>query len=78
MVPNLSILSETCGFGPEMAIPHLIFWPPLLALILWLRGTGVGAHFALYFWVLLAVDLASVAFDLRDTVSLAVKRKRAK
>lgn len=78
MVPNLFILIWTRGLGPEMAIPHLIFWPPLLALILWLQGTGVGAHFALYFWVLFAVDLVSVAFDLRDTVSLAAKRKRAK
>jgi len=78
MVPNLFIPIKTRGFGSEMAIPHLIFWPPLLALTLWLQGAGVGAHFALYFWVLFAVDLVSVAFDLRNTVSLAAKRKRAK
>ena len=78
MAPNLFILLKTRRFGPEMAIAHLVLWPPLLVVILWLQTKTLPADFAMYLWVLFVVDLISIAFDIRDAHALFQKGKRAK
>lgn len=66
IAPNAVILIMTREFGREMAVPHLIFWPPLVAVIIWVLAMGPDAPFAQYLWLLLVVDSISIAFDIRD------------
>ena len=78
MTPNLFILLKMRRFGPEMAIAHLVLWPPLLIAILWLQTKPLPTDFAIYLWVLFAVDLISVAFDIRDARAMYGRRNRTK
>ncbi len=67
MVPNAVLLTATREFGREMAISHLVFWTPLIVVIIWLLWSGPSAKFAGYLWCLLVVDVISIAFDVRET-----------
>jgi hypothetical protein len=66
IAPNAVILVVTRDFGREMTIAHLILWPPLFIVIIWLLREGPQATYVQYLWVLLIVDVISVAFDIRD------------
>ena len=66
IAPNAVVLAVTREFGREMALAHLILWPPLFVVIIWLLREGPQAAFAQYLWFLLIVDVISVAFDIRD------------
>ncbi|GHA53556.1 hypothetical protein GCM10008927_19250 [Amylibacter ulvae] len=63
---NAVIMLVQRGFSKAMAIPHLIFWIPLLIVAYPLVGADVdykyGAFIAIIFWV----NLISILFDLRD------------
>ena len=68
MLPNLYFLIAERGFSKRMALSHLLLWPPLVVLTVWLLSSdltfGVG-----YWWVLIAVllvDLISLTFDVGD------------
>ena len=51
------------GFSNIMALSHLVFWPPMIVLIVveWSQG-GLTP----LLWVLLVVDGVSLCFDIRD------------
>jgi hypothetical protein len=63
---NAVVLAVTRELGREMAFAHLILWPPLIVVIIWLLSREPKAAFAQYLWVLLIVDVISVGFDIRD------------
>lgn len=67
MLLNLPIMLKERGLSKAMALPHAVLWPPLVLLILYqLQFGGPVAVHAAYLWLLLAVDLISLAFDFRD------------
>lgn len=67
MVLNLPIMLVERGFSRAMAFPHLLCWGPMLVVIAVLLSRGVAPPaLVAYLWLLLAVDLVSLAFDLRD------------
>ncbi len=65
---NLALMLEQRGLSKAMALPHLVFWTPMLAWIIWLQQAlpDMPDGFALYLWGLLAVDAVSLGFDLVD------------
>lgn len=71
MIANLPVMLRDRGFSRAMAFPHLLFWVPLVIVIVWQMGAGApGASvgFATFLGVLLVADLISLAFDGRDAV----------
>jgi hypothetical protein len=66
IAPNAVVLIVTREFGREMAVSHLIFWPPLVVVIIWLLANAPEPTFAQYLWLLLVVDAISIGFDIRD------------
>lgn len=70
VLPNLGILLRDRGFSSLMALPHLIFWTPLVFLIcLTLLENGADGTYQLMLIVLLATNFISLVFDLRDWVA---------
>ncbi|QIE44535.1 hypothetical protein G5B38_02760 [Pseudohalocynthiibacter aestuariivivens] len=69
MLPNVWIMWRMRGFPRSMAVPHVLVWTPLVALLVWLLSGLVGASdgYIRYLWLLLAVDLISLGFDYVDT-----------
>ena len=65
MLANLPIMLAERGFSKRMALPHLPFWT---VLVIWLAVARPGATgaYAVYLWLLLAVDLISLGFDYPD------------
>ena len=74
MLPNIAIMIAERGLSKAMALPHLLIWTPLLAVILWMLYAypSFAPLFRSYLWLLLAVDALSLAFDFPD----ALKWKR--
>ena len=74
MLPNIAIMVAERGLSKAMALPHLLIWTPLLAVIVWLLYTypGFPPLFRNFLWLLLAVDGLSLVFDYPD----ALKWKR--
>ena len=66
---NAVFLLRDRGFSKVMAIPHLIFWTPLLLLLLgMLTGSlTLSPAFGVFVWVLFVVDAISLGFDIGDT-----------
>jgi len=73
LVNSVFMLAER-GFSKAMALPHLLFWTPLLLVILWMEMSFPGFPPLLknYLWILLVVDVVSLVFDYSD----ALKWKR--
>lgn len=66
--PNLFVMLYERGFSNTMALPHVVIWTPLVIWIaIMLKSGTVGGGFAAYLWVLLVVNLISLAFDFLDT-----------
>ncbi|MDP3962057.1 MAG: hypothetical protein Q8Q26_18670 [Pseudorhodobacter sp.] len=65
MLPNLAAMIYERGFSRLMALPHLLPWTLLVALLILARPEASGA-FAAYLWLLLATDALSLAFDCPD------------
>ncbi len=68
MAPNLLIMMRDHGFSRAMALPHLMFWIPLVGLIaIMLTGApALPAGYRQFLLLLLVVDLISLAFDVAD------------
>jgi len=65
MVPNLYLMVRDRGFGKVMALPHVIPWTALVIILLFFRPEG-SVTYNVFLWVLLLVDLTSLAFDYTD------------
>ncbi|MBO9398374.1 hypothetical protein J7400_17010 [Shimia sp. R9_2] len=70
MLVNLPILIKERGFSAALSFPHLIFWVPLVVILLtrppFLEG-ATGAY-ASVLSVLLIVNIISLGFDVREAV----------
>ena len=66
MVPNLYIMITERGLSKAMALPHIVIWSPLIFVVVSLLLEGQSQSFAIYLWLLLAVDLVSLGFDFTD------------
>jgi hypothetical protein len=63
----MQFLFETRGFGPHLSLPHLVFWLPLLAYILWRLRLGAFEGVFRMTAIVLAASLAvSLVLDIRD------------
>ena len=71
MMMNLPVMIKDRGFSKMMALPHLIPWAILVAILVVAPPVAEG-NYASYLKVLLIVDLISLGFDFPD----AVKWKR--
>jgi hypothetical protein len=68
IAPNAVLMVVQRGFSKAMAISHLIFWIPLILLLLgmitgelpWSQG------YVIYFWCLLIINAISLVFDVLD------------
>ncbi len=70
MALNIPIIRAARGMTKAMALPHLICWVPLVAIIIILLtdGTALSPEYARFLLLLLVVDLISLAFDLNDSI----------
>ncbi len=70
MALNIPIIRAARGMTKAMALPHLICWVPLVAIIIMLLtdGTVLSPEYARFLLLLLVVDLISLAFDLNDSI----------
>lgn len=66
IAPNLFVLIATRRFGHEMAWSHLVVWPPLVVLLLWILISGPSVGHAWFLVLLLVVDFVSIVFDAGD------------
>ncbi len=67
MMLNMPVMLMDRGFSKQMALPHLIPWTLLVALLLFARPEATG-HYATYLWVLLVADVISLGFDYPDAI----------
>lgn len=67
MLPNIWVMIHDRGLSKLMAIPHIIPWTLLVALLVFARPMATGLYDA-YLWVLLAVNVVSLFFDYPDAV----------
>ena len=65
MLINVPVMIVERGFSKTMALSHLPLWTPLVLLLIFARPEGTAAYHT-YLWILLAVDLISLAFDYPD------------
>lgn len=66
MLFNMPILAREKGMTKLMALPHLVFWTPLIVLALIVLFSDVPAGYRAFLLVLIVVDVVSLAFDARD------------
>lgn len=69
MAFNLPIVVMDRGLGKAMALPHLVFWTPLVILIaVGLMSDGGTEWYRQYLYLLAATNLISLAFDYKDAL----------
>lgn len=67
MAFNLPIMLTERGLSKMMSLPHLVFWTPLvLVIVATLLGGAVSGGFWTFLVILLVIDVISLAFDYRD------------
>jgi len=71
MIPNAPILLWERGFSKLLAVPHILFWVPLLLIIILrlIGGIDQGSDFYTYLVILFITNTISIVFDLFDTWS---------
>lgn len=65
MLFNLPIMIRERGLSRAMAFPHILFWTPMVLVLVSALET-VGGTFSAYLWLLLIVNLISLTFDFVD------------
>jgi len=68
MALNLPIMAATRSMSKAMALPHLLFWGPMVIVVaVTLSGAAdLPSGYTNFLIVLLVVDLISLAFDAND------------
>jgi uncharacterized membrane protein len=77
MAFNLPIMLVTRSMSGAMALPHLVFWTPLVVIVFGVLLSGAELS-PTYFWflvILFVVDAISLAFDLRDAARWFANKK---
>jgi len=67
MIMNIPVMFYDRGMSKLMSIPHLIPWTALVLLIIFYRPEATGLYNT-FLWVLLVVNLISLAFDYVDAL----------
>ncbi len=78
MALNVPIMVAARGMSNAMALPHLLCWTPMVVVIVMaLSGDAeMSSGYVAFLWLLLTVDLISLAFDLNDAVHWFRARKQ--
>ena len=66
ILTNAGVMAYDRGFSKLMALSHLIFWPPLIVVIVTLLSRSPTGIFQSYLIALLVVNVVSLAFDVID------------
>lgn len=78
MIPNIVIMLSDRGLTNKMAVPHVIFWIPLvliLAYLLLFPDVTLPPAYAVYLKILLVVNVISLGFDIPETLAWFRTRK---
>lgn len=70
MIPNVFIMISDRGFTNRMAVPHVIFWIPLvliLAYLLFFSEIILPSAYVVYLKLLLVINIISLGFDIPET-----------
>lgn len=70
MMPNIYIMISDRGFTNRMAVPHVIFWIPLvlmLAYLLLFSDIILPSDYGVYLKFLLVINIISLGFDIPET-----------
>ena len=67
MMLNMPVMLYDRGFSKLMALPHLIPWTILVALLIFARPAATGMYDT-YLWVLLGTNIISLLFDFPDAI----------
>lgn len=65
MLINVPVMVIERGFSKTMALSHLPLWTPLVLWLIFAMPEGTAAY-QTYLWILLVVDVISLAFDYPD------------
>lgn len=68
MMLNMPVMLCDRGFSKLMALPHIIPWTLLVAILVFRRPEASGTY-DIYLWVLLVAELISLGFDYPDAIS---------
>lgn len=77
IVLNIIPLCIYRGFTDAMAISHVIFWIPLVVLLimqLFFSEAVLTDHYRYFLILLLSINLISLVFDIPDTIKLIKNR----
>jgi hypothetical protein len=67
MMLNLPVMLKDRGFSKRMALPHLIPWTILIAILVFAPPVAEG-NYAIFLKVLLVTNIISLLFDFPDAV----------
>jgi len=68
IVFNLPLAVRERGMSRLLALPHIIFWTPMivLAIIVLAREAELSSGYQTFLWILIVTDLISLVFDFSD------------
>jgi hypothetical protein len=70
LIPNGFLLVWQRGVSKAMGFSHIILWTPLVVVIVWIFLTAnLSPEFTRYLWILLVVNVISLAFDYNDAAA---------
>ncbi|WP_171240907.1 hypothetical protein [Ruegeria sp. HKCCA5491] len=70
MALNIPIMRAARGMTKAMALPHLVCWVPMLAIVIMLLmdASALSPGYVQFLVLLLVVDLISLGFDVNDSI----------
>ncbi len=70
MALNIPIMRAARGMTKAMALPHLVCWVPMLAIVIMLLmdDSALSPGYVQFLVLLLVVDLISLGFDVNDSI----------
>ena len=66
MALNLPIMVVERGLSKLMSLPHVLLWTPLVVIVAVMIGGPLDPAFKTFLWILLLLDVISLAFDFPD------------
>lgn len=65
---NLPVMLVERGFSRTMALSHVALWVPLLIVLMGKLSSVPDDSSGRFLWLLFAIDLVSLGFDIPDTL----------
>jgi hypothetical protein len=77
MAFNLPIMLVTRSMSGAMALPHIVFWTPMVVIVigLLLSGAELPSTYLGFLVILFVVDVISIAIDIRDAARWLANKK---